>query len=678
MSLLNTGIKSLNASQLALQTTGHNIANANTAGYSRQTVAFETAGGQNLGNGYIGHGVDVASVMRVYDALLGKQAAAAGATSSADKVRAQALTQMQEVFSGGDSGLGAAINNMMNAFADVEAAPTDSTARNVVLTQMNELAARFRAASNTLDELDYTTRQQITNNVGQVNSLAAQVATLNGQISRALATGHTPNDLLDSRDQLVRQINQYVKTSQVDADDGSLTLFVGGSQALVLGTTSAQLAVAETTEYPGSGKLSLYFSQPAGQRVELTAAMVGGGEVAGLLKFNNDDLVEGRNLLGRLVQAVGTELNTQNQLGLTLTGTPGSKLFDLPAATPGYSNIAGYLSNPPSATATFTDSKAFVASDYKAVFGNPASSSQLVRLSDGQITPFDGSAAASLTVDGIRFDIGVSGNPGESILFKPFGPAAHGVQALVLNPDDLAVANPVTATISADNQGTMQLAALKATGQHWDAATSQVVTTGVVTLPPSPVAPATTGGGITLTFAADGSFTVSPAPSAPPINMSAQPPVQMTSPYQYTAGQAISIDGWEITLQGTPQAGDTVTVGNARDAQYGDSWKRNAGNATSFLALRDAAMFDNGTTLSDGFAAAMAVVGTRTQSAQYAAQLSGTIAENLEADRTAVSGVNLDEEAAKLLQYQQSYQASAKMLQIAQTIFDSMLQSVVR
>lgn len=648
MSLLNVGIKALTASQVALQTTGHNIANANTAGYSRQIVSLQTAGGQNMGSGYIGSGVSVAGVMRTYNELLSKQATAASATNSADKARAQALTQMQEVFSGGDSGLGAAINNMMNAFADVEAAPTDSTARNVVLTQMNELAARFRAASNTLDELDYTTKQQISTDVDLVNSLASQVATLNGQISRAISTGQSPNDLLDARDQLVRQINQYVKTSQVEADDGSLTLFVGGSQALVMGMNAGQLSVSEATEYPGSGKLSLYFSQPGGQRVELSASMVGGGEVAGLLKFNNDDLVEARNLLGRLVQAVGTELNTQNKLGLTLGGAQGTDLFSLPTSTPGYSNIAGYLANPPSATATFTDSTAFVASDYKVVFGNPASDSRLVRLSDGKITSFDASTVPTdLTVDGIRFDIGVAGNAGESILFKPFSSAAHDVQALVLNPDDLAVANPVSAAISADNKGTLQLSKLAATG------------TGVPTL---------NGGGVTLTFSVDASTGA----------ITYDYTGNTSGPQTYKAGEPISIDGWQITLTGTPQQGDTVKVQNARDTDLGDSWKRNSGNATSFLALRDAAMFDNGTTLSDGFAAAMAVVGTRTQSAQYAAQLSGTIAENLEADRTAVSGVNLDEEAAKLLQYQQSYQASAKMLQIAQSIFDSMLQSVGR
>ena len=161
------------------------------------------------------------------------------------------------------------------------------------------------------------------------------------------------------------------------------------------------------------------------------------------------------------------------------------------------------------------------------------------------------------------------------------------------------------------------------------------------------------------------------------MNLSTTPPTPLVAPFTYIPGQPISIDGWEITLQGTPKTGDTVTVGNASDPQYGDWYQRDASNANAMTALREAKIFD-GAALSDGFAGAMAQIGTRTQSAMFAAQLSASIADNLEQDRTAISGVNLDEEAARLIQYQQAYQASAKMLSIAQNIFDNLMQSVGR
>lgn len=217
----------------------------------------------------------------------------------------------------------------------------------------------------------------------------------------------------------------------------------------------------------------------------------------------------------------------------------------------------------------------------------------------------------------------------------------------------------------------IQWTSLEATGQHWDTTTSRVVGTGVVKPPPP--------GGATLTYT-DGppaGFTITDTGTGEqPLNI---PPPAVYAPgttvVPYISGRPITIDGWQITLQGTPKEGDTVTVGDA--TLSGDWYKRDTGNASALMALRDVPMFDNAT-LADGFASAMAQVGTRTQSAQFAAELSSSIAANLERDRTAVSGVNLDEEAARLIQYQQAYQASAKMIQIAQNIFDTLIQGLGR
>ena len=684
MSLMNVGVSSLTANQAALQTIGHNIANVNTKGYSRQTVALETVAGQNRGNGYIGNGVSVATVMRNYSELLNKQSNAANAASAADAARSQSLKQMQDVFSGGDSSLGSAISHMMNAFADLQTSPTDASARNVVLARMSELASRFRSASAALEEQDYTTKLQITNDVTQVNSLATQVATFNTQISRALASGHSPNDLLDQRDQVIREINQYVKTTQVEADDGSLNLFVGGSQPLVLGATSGQLSVSEATDYPGSGKLALYFSQPGGEKVELSASMVAGGEVAGLLKFNNEDLAEARNLMGRMALAIGTELNTQNKLGLTLNGQHGSDLFYLPTSMPGYSNIPGYDLGAPSASVAFTDTRALVASDYKIIFGaNHPTDTKIVRLSDGKTRSLGDPALnytttgtnSTFTVDGLTFTLDATANAGaegQSILFKPFSSAASDIKALVYTPADLAVANPVSAAINQDNKGTLQLSQLKAVGTSVPALGTPVTMTFNVDA----------AGNITYS-AKDSTGAVVKTPQLdsngkPVLDAAGNPVLIDVTNLPFQSGKPITINGWQIALSGTPKTGDKVEVSNSLEPALGDSYKRNAGNATAFLDLRDAKIFDGGTALTDGFSSAMATVGTRTQSAQYAAELSASVAASLEGDRTGVSGVNLDEEAARLMQFQQAYQASAKVIQTAQSLFDSVLNAVNR
>ena len=661
MSLMNVGVSALNANQQALTTVGHNIANVNTPGYSRQTVYTNALHGQNMGNGFIGKGVQVATVMRNYSALLNRQSNAANAIHAADTSRLQGLMQMQDVFKGGDGSLGAAVTNMMNAFVDVQAAPSDATGRNVVLTRMSELAARFHAASNMLEEQDYSTAQQLRNNALLVNDKASQVARLNNEISRALATGHQPNDLLDARDQVIREINQYVQTTQVAADDGSISLFVGGSQALVLGINSGQLSVEETKEYPGSQRMALYFSQPGGQQLELTAAMVGGGEIAGLLKFRNEDLAEGRNLLGRLAMTIGHELNLQNQRGLTLNGQQGGALFALPTISTGYGNITGYSNiGPGAATTQVMDASQLKPSEYRLIFEGSPLAPVLTRMSDGKV--FNGSSTPPLTMaalnagfdaDGLRFTVpnattaaAVAGN---SMLFKPFSTAASEIEALVHNPDELAAASALTANINKNNTGKLQLTQLGANDF-----------TGI----PAAQHP------VRLIFDGAGQVTYQTYNHLTNTWSAASPQMD------YTPGQPITINGWSITLTGTPAAGDTVDVANALD--FGEAFRLNAGNAGAFLDLRDKKVFDEGTTLSDGFSAAMAVVGTRTQSVQLAEKLSSTVAKNLEMDRTAVSGVNLDEEAARLLQYQQAYQASSKVIQIAQSLFDSVLNAVGR
>ncbi len=656
MSLLNVGARALLANQVALQTTGHNIANVNVAGYSRQSVSQQTVQGQFTGGGYIGQGVSVETILRNHNELLTRQAAAAGSTRAADVTRAERLGQMQDIFGGGTSGLGASITDMMNSLADVVSAPTDITARTVTITRMAEMAGRMRSAAEQLGEQQYSVNEQLKGDTVKINSLAKSIADVNAQIASAKGNGQTPNDLLDRRDQLIRDLNQYVQTTQVPADDGTVGLFVANSQPLVLGSNAASLSVDESTLFPGSGQMRLFFNQGGGARVELDDNMLGGGEVSGLLRFSNTDLAEGRNLLGRMAQAIGMTMNAQQKLGLTLDGAVGKDLFTVQTGAAGYSNGAA------AGTALFTDATKFAASDYEVRFTTPPAG-QVVRLSDGRATAFsDLTDLGNQQIDGLTFKITPAGAAGERMLFKPFSAAAANMQALVTSPRDLAAANPVTASMGKSNGGTLQLSSLAAQGP-------------TLTLPANANAAAVPPvlGGVQLEFN-----------GGPPATYSAfdrgtNPPTAIPGfvNQPFVSDQPITINGWSITLKGTPKTGDSVTVGNALDPQYGDAFTRNAGNASALLGTRDKKMFDE-STMGDGYAGLMAQVGTRTQSAKYAADLSSAIASNLEGDRTAVSGVNLDEEAAKLIQYQQAYQASAKMLQIAQSIFDSLIQTMGR
>ncbi len=671
MGLLNVGSGALLANQIGLQTAGHNIANVNTAGYSRQSVVVQTVQGQFTGGGYIGKGVDVQTILRNHSELLTRQATAASSVDASDTARVERLQQLQDVFSGGPAGLGAAINDMMNSLSDVVNSPTDLTARSIVLTRMDETGKRMVGAAARLDDISTTVNEQIKGGVSSVNQLAQSIAGVNEQIARAKGNGQPANDLLDQRDQLVRDLNQFIQTTQVLADDGTLSVFVAGSQPLVLGRMAGSLSVADPTDFgAASGQTRLFFQQPgASVKQELGDATLGGGEIAGLLRFQNSDLQEGYLLLNRMATSISLSLNEQNELGLTLDGTMGKALFaDVVPLQP---KAAAANTSAASLTVAFSDTSKLAASSFVVTF-NGTGGGAITTQPGGNAQAFVDSIelGAFFTARGLAVTIGGAPASGDQFFVNPMKDAAAKMQAQQFSPAQLAAASPVNAKMGPANAGSLQLASLKATGQP--------TSTGFVA-PPSPVLPATTGGGVTLTFTSGPptTFTVAGNTNAL-VDVSVDPPVPLAGPpYAYTAGQPITIDGWEITLGGSPKSGDTVTVGNVLDPQYGDWYKRNTGNASALMGLRDAKMFD-GASLSDGFAGAMAQVGARTQSAQFAQVLSASFAANLERDRTAVSGVNLDEEAAHLIQYQQAYQASAKMIQIAQNVFDTLISSMGR
>ena len=649
--IFNIGVRALQANQAALQTTGNNIANVNTPGYSRQSVVLQSTAGQFSGGGYYSKGVDVVTVQRQHSEFLTRQAALSGSVAAGDTRRLELLKQMEDIFQGGQKGLGASVSNMLNAFNDVANAPTDITARAVVLARADETAARFRSGYSRLNDLKAGVASELKSAVAAVNSLANQIAKVNEEVARAQGSGQTPNDLLDKRDKLISDLNQYVQTTSIAADDGSVSLFLAGSQPLVLGTLVKPLGLGlDTFNDPAKSKLTMV---QGGVTTVLEEATLGGGKIAGLLRFQNTDLVDAGNLLGRMSLAIGTIVNNQHRLGVDLNGTTGGDLFSLSAIPPGLaaaSNTGSATLGVAVQTSPTSGATSMVASDYQINFTGAATGS-VTRLSDNTITAF---TAVPVQVDGLSLSISAgTAAAGDSFLVKPFGAAAAAISTVVTSPKGLAISNPVAAKAGSSNTGTLAVDKLLARSV------------------PAPAA-------ITLNFTTASTYTRSDDPA-----LALVPPGVPVS-YTYTPGQAIeyattlpATTGWSLTLKGAAKAGDAFVVGSFGTVQPSADPKLDAGNARALSALRDVATFD-GAALTDGYAGLMAEVGVTVQGASYAADVSMSIAANIEKDRASVAGVNLDEEAAKLLQYQQAYQASGKMLQIAQSIFESLLQNLGR
>lgn len=627
----------MSASLAALQATSHNIANVNTPGYSRQQAQLQSMGGQATGSGFFGGGVQVSTVTRAYNQFLTTQANVAAAQASTDAARLSQLEQLEGVFPTGPAGLGQAAGGFLNAFGDVVANPQDPAARQVVLSQAQELATRFQNASGQIDQLQAGVASDVRNTVDTVNALASQVASLNQQIAAVQGNGHAPNDLLDQRDRLVAEINDLVQVTAIPADDGSLGLFIGGGQQLVLGQRAQTLSVIPG-EYDRS-QVRLAISDGSAQR-PLPSSTLTGGSLAGLLRFQDQDLGSARNLLGQMAMAISGQVNQQQALGLDLDRKPGGPIFTPLAQTGRALPFTG--NSGASVTLEVTDTSRLQASDYE-LRVNPANNSELLltRLSDGHVEPLVNNAgnAYHSTDNGFTVHLDDALQPGDRFLLQPVANAASNMQVDLTRPAGIAAAAPFAATVSGDNMGTVSVGSVRLV----DGNASDVGLTARLTFTDA------AGSYDWELLDVDGNSTASGSGN-------------------WNASTPVALNGFELSLSGTPQPGDTVSVTGT------EFTRANSGNAQALLRLRDAAMVA-GATITDAYASAMANIGVRVQGARTAAELSGTVAQDATTRLANATGVDLDEEAARLIQYQQSYQAAARVLQAAQSVFDTLLQA---
>jgi flagellar hook-associated protein 1 FlgK len=643
--LMSLGMKAMAASYAGLQTTGHNIANANTDGFSRQQVVLTTPEGQFTGAGFFGRGVLVQSVTRAHDAFLTREAATARSISAMDSARLGQLKRLEEVFQLGENGLGAATGELMDAFTDLANRPDDLSSRQVVLARARDLADRFAEAGQALDTVQDGVSAALRVSVAQINSLGQNIAEVNRRIADLKGLGQPANDLLDERDRLLSRLSEQVQVTRMEASDGTMSVFIGGGQRLVLGTQAAELKLFQDGSDPS--RMAVALAEGSTRRY-LDESALGGGALTGLLRFQNTDLVEARARVGQLAASVGGAVNAQQQRGLNLQppagSVPSSPLFAI-----GEPRVLNNLANQRdgggayigSVGISITDSTQLQASEYTLEETSSGSGSWvLTRLSDGRQVP----VADGDEVDGLRISFGAPGpQDGDRFRLQPVSRAANGFAALLDDPLDIAAAAPLVATPSPANTGTARVASFSMTGPPLDAgATASISFTsdsGDYTWELRDA-----GGGLLGL----GSATWTPGASIPP------------------AGD--EINGFSLRLSGVPRNGDTLTVMPTPPGAVA----ANNGNATALLALRDAAI-TGGRTPTDAWADTLADVGVRVQSAQSSATISQAVAQQTETQRADKAGVNLDEEAARLIQYQQSYQAAAKVLQVAQSLFQQLL-----
>jgi len=634
-SVFNIGVSGLAAAQAGLLTTGHNISNASTPGFNRQQIVQSTNTPQFTGAGYFGQGTNVTTVQRVYNQFLASQTLSAQTRLSELNAYADQIRQVDGLLADPSAGLSTALNDFFRGVHEVAANPASIPARQSMLSMAQALVGRFQSVDNRLNEIRDGVDTQLASTVADINSYTTQIAALNQRIVLAQAAGPTQpaNDLLDQRDQLIAQLNQQVRVTTLTESDGSLSVFVGNGQAVVVGAQSYGLATMQSGE--DASRMTVGITLASGGTAALPEAMLTGGTLGGLLAFRRESLDTAQNALGRIALGLAETFNAQHRLGQDLTGALGGNFFTAPAPqviTP---------NNPPNGgTAAIGVAVASAAnlttSDYR-LTANGGGNYTLVRLSDS--TTVFSATALPQTVDGLTISLASgAANAGDSFLIQPTRAAAHDIAVALTDARSIAAAAPIRTAASNGNSGTGAISA------------------GSVNAPPPVNANLTQTVTITFnnpptTFDVVGTGTGNPAGVA------------------YTAGGSISYNGWTVEIGGTPAAGDVFTI-SANSAGVADNR-----NALLLAGLQTGKTLAGGTaSYQSAYAQIVSDVGNKTREIQVTATAQESVVKQAEEAQQSLSGVNLDEEAANLLRYQQAYQASGKMIEIADKLFNTLLE----
>ncbi|PCJ91456.1 MAG: flagellar hook-associated protein FlgK [Porticoccaceae bacterium] len=635
--ILNVGTSALLSLQRAITTTGHNIANVNTEGYSRQRVNFETLIPQLSGGSYIGSGVNAASIERIYDQFLTSEVRSRTTSQNGFQAFSELSSRLDSLLADPDVGLSPTLESFFGALQDVANNPGSLPERQVLLGEAEVLADRFHYLDSNFRSLESELNARIETSVSDINSLARSIAELNEQVVRATAAsgGAPPNDLLDSRDQLITQLSEKIGVTTVAQSDGSINVMVGNGQALVVGFSAQQL---QAFDNPYDGTQTLVGIAGLSGSVTDLGRFLNGGELGAVLDFREQVLDPARNQLGLVAMGLAATFNEQHQLGVDLDGQPGGDFFRPLSAT--------YTANPnnsglSSMSVAISDATALTGDDYNLRYDSGQWT--LTNLS----TKVSQTSAGPFSVDGLT--VSVAGAPvnGDTFLIQPTRQGATLFEVVLNRAEDFAGASPLRSQEILTNIGSASIDDLTVNDASALPLASQV------TLTFNPDALGAGIPGFDVTGIAGGPLAYDPTSES--------------------NGKSFSLGGFEFTLSGDPQVGDELIIENNLNGS-GDNR-----NALALAGLQTTNLLHGGTaSYQDAYGGLVAGVAVKTRQAQAGANTEQVLLNQSVSARDSVSGVNLDEEAANLIRYQQAYQAAAQVIAVANEMFQVLLNATRR
>lgn len=626
--ILGSSTSALLAFQRALATVSHNVANVGTPGYSRQRVELSNRIGAPNGSGFAGAGVQVSTVRRLVDDFNAGRLLFSGAELGRLTELSRLAGRIDASFTDAGTSLTQGWSGFFDATQAISTNPSSISARESYLASADTLATRFRYLDTQLDSLELEVNGRLEAAASEVNRLSGEIARLNQEIirQRSAAGGQPPNDLLDQRDLLTERLSRQIGVTTAVQEDGSLNVFTLGGQALVIGTRAQAIGTEPDPLQPQRVNIVL---QGQGSSVRLPEESLG-GEISGLVDFRRDVLDPTSRSIGLLATSLAFLVNEQNAQGVDLYGAPGGPIFGQPAIT----SLAGQgNTGSGSLAASIADIGALSGDDIEINFDGAVFTARDART--GASLPMTGTGAPGdpLLVNGLSLTLSGTPNAGDAYLVQPTAGAAGRLRVAMTDPRGIAAAGPVRVSANVANIGD-SVSTLSVTDRN----------------DPNLNVP------VDIVFIDANNYSLNGGP-----------------PVAWAPGDVISANGWELRLAPPPSPGDSFSV-----SPTGANSSDNA-NALQLAQLDDALRLNGGIgSLNEALRGMVSSVGGAARGAEFSLLGQQAIQSQLVQVRESQSGVNLDEEAANLLRFQQAYQAAAQLINAADTIFQSLLGAVQR
>ena len=679
--LISIGLSGLSASQSALTTTSNNISNVSTSGYSRQQTLTAAGALQSIGGaGYVGSGTTLSEVRRIYSSYLQNQVSASTALDSEASTYATQVSSLDSLLSDSTTGITSVLSDFYSALQTASSSPSDTAARQLLLTSATTLSNRFNSIASQMNQQNSDINSQLSTLTGQVNSLTSSIASLNQQIVALSAAGASPTSLLDARDEAVRSLNELVGVT-VQERDGNYDVYLGTGQTLVSGNSASALSATPSSSDPTQYSLSIQYQNYS---TEVTS-VVSGGQIGGLLRYREDVLNPALNELGRMAIAVSDSVNSQLGQGLDLNGDFGSLLFSSINSASAMSQrslaSASNSANSGNLDVAITDSSALTAYNYEVNFTSDK---------DYTVVRSDGTSMGSYSLDDDPapvidgFTLSLNGNglsQGDSFNIIPTRTGASNIKTAMTDYNKLAFAGALTGVSGASNSGTgtFGLPTLTTDLDIYDSTELSQMQTGIENASPVKLVFAAASNG-TQAYTVYNAQGVSIGTGS--IVPNQENTLSISVPMLDDSGNAmVDADGnamsysFEMSVSGSPATNDSYSV------SFNSSGTTDNRNAQSLLDLQTAAAVgvsgaNVGMSVTSAYATLVEGVGALASQASVDATATAAVLTSATDSRDSVSGVNLDEEAADLVKFQQYYTASSQIIKTAQEVFQTLISSL--